>query len=154
LQIASAEAHGPKRELSLQDRCTKERSVLLPAEQFGKSKACLELRSPTELAKPQPRGTINIRRQNNKFIMDNNPHPISTSEWKEIVGVPAVRNAWGLEADTDPDEFASVVYGAKFNFISGGPGYAGDLYVLQGDAITEVPPMVLRRDREGRLIVC
>lgn len=47
-----------------------------------------------------------------------------------------------------------IVYGAKFNFISGGPGYVGDLYLLQGNAITEVPPMVLRRDREGRLIVC
>jgi hypothetical protein len=86
--------------------------------------------------------------------MDNNPHPISAAEWEEIVRVPGVREAWGLEPDPDPLDFASIVYGAKFNFISGGPGYVGDLYLLQGDAITEVPPMIVRRDPEGRLFVC
>ena len=44
--------------------------------------------------------------------------------------------------------------GARFNFESGGPGYFGDLYVLQGDAITEAKPMVLRRDGAGHLIAC
>lgn len=85
--------------------------------------------------------------------MNNDPHPITEAEWKEIVALTAVRKAWGLEDDADPEEFASIVYAAKFNFISGGPGYVGDLYILQGDAITEVGPMVLRRDRGGRLIV-
>jgi len=86
--------------------------------------------------------------------MENKPLPITNAEWKEIVSVPAVREAWGLEDDADPAEFASVVYGAKFNFVSGSPGYVGDLYILQGDAITEVGPMVLRRDRTGGLVVC
>jgi hypothetical protein len=58
--------------------------------------------------------------------MDNNPHPIKENEWKEIVAVPAVRAAWGLDDDVEPLEFASVVYGARFNFISSGPGYVGD----------------------------
>ena len=65
-----------------------------------------------------------------------------------------VRDAWGLEDDPDPGEFASRVYGAKFDFMSGGPGYVGDIYVLQGDALSEVPPLVLKRDPEGHLIVC
>jgi len=86
--------------------------------------------------------------------MDNNPHSITAAEWQEIIDVPAVREAWGLEDEPDPAEFASNVYGAKFNFTSGGPGYVGDLYILQGDAITEVHPMILRRDRTGRLLVC
>jgi len=68
--------------------------------------------------------------------------------------MPAVREAWGLGDDPDPSEFASIVYGARFNFVSGGPGYVGDVYVLQGDALTEAPPLVLRRDRNGKLIVC
>jgi hypothetical protein len=86
--------------------------------------------------------------------MDNNPHSISEAEWKEIVSVQAIRDAWDLETDSDPLEFASRVYGARFNFISGGPGYVGDLYVIQGDAITEVPPVVLKRDHTGHLTTC
>lgn len=86
--------------------------------------------------------------------MDNQPKPISESEWAEIVSVPAVRVGWGLEEDPDPSEFASTVYGARFNFMSGSPGYVGDIYVLQGNALTEAPPMVLRRDPNGKLIVC
>ena len=86
--------------------------------------------------------------------MDNHPHAITNSEWKEIVTLPSVREAWGLEDGHDPLEFASVVYGAHYHYVSGGPGYIGDLYILQGDALTEATPMVLRRDREGRLIVC
>jgi len=86
--------------------------------------------------------------------MDNRPKTVSEAEWKEIVSLAAVREAWGLEDDPDPFEFASRVYGARFNFVSGGPGYVGDVYILQGDALTEVPPIVLRRDRDGQLIVC
>jgi hypothetical protein len=82
------------------------------------------------------------------------PHKISEREWQEIAAFEPVRQMWGLDDDADPIEFASTVYGAKFNFISGGPGYVGDLYILQGDALTEVPPIVLRRDETGGLIVC
>lgn len=86
--------------------------------------------------------------------MDNRPQTITEAEWTQIASLAAVREAWGLEDDPDPLEFASRVYGVRFNFISGGPGYVGDIYVLQGNALSEVPPMVLRRDRDGRLIVC
>jgi hypothetical protein len=85
---------------------------------------------------------------------DRNPHIISEAEWREIAAMPVVRDAWGFEDDTDPSEFASLVYGAKFHFVSGSPGYVGDIYVLQGDALTEVGPMVLRRDKQKQLIVC
>jgi hypothetical protein len=87
-------------------------------------------------------------------MLDQNPHIITEAEWQEISRFPAVRDAWGLDDDVDPLEFASCVYGAKFNFRSGSPGYVGDLYVLQGDALTEVRPIVLRRDNKGSLIVC
>lgn len=85
---------------------------------------------------------------------DRNPHNLTDAEWSEVAAIPAVREAWGLEEGRDPLEFASLVYGAKFQFVSGGPGYVGDIYILQGDALTEVAPMVLRRDGDGRLIVC
>ena len=34
---------------------------------------------------------------------------------------------------------------------SGGPGYVGELYILQGDAVGE-PPMVLTRDEVGTIV--
>ena len=89
----------------------------------------------------------------NEFIKDMTPHPLSREEWRQIVRVPAVCEAWGLEDDEEADEFAARVYAAKFTFSSGGPGYVGDLYILQGDALTEAPPMVLRRADDGTLLV-
>ena len=63
-----------------------------------------------------------------------------------------IRESWGLEEAQNPLDLATLAYGARFNFVSGSPGYVGDLYVLQGDAIAE--PMVLRRSENGNLIVC
>ena len=80
------------------------------------------------------------------------PKLISPEEWREIIAVPAVREAWGLADDVTPSEFAGSVYAAKFDFVSGSPGYIGDLYILQGDALTGYSPMVLRRD-DGTLAV-
>jgi hypothetical protein len=65
------------------------------------------------------------------------------------MAIPAVRDDWGLTDET-LEEFASSVYGVKFDFVSGGPGYFGDLYILQGDALTDVPPVVLIRE-DGQL---
>ena len=83
-----------------------------------------------------------------------NPQPIRPDEWRQIIAVPAVREAWGLEDDVKPSDFAGSVYAAKFDFVSGSPGYFGDLYILQGDALTGDPPMVLRRAGDGSLVVC
>jgi len=81
------------------------------------------------------------------------PHPLTHAEWKEIMAIPTVRDGWGLESDTTPSEFSSMVYGVKFKFVSGSPGYVGDLFILQGDALTDAPPMVFRRGVKGELIV-
>ena len=82
---------------------------------------------------------------------DTKPFPLTLAEWKEIMAIPTIREAWGLEKDTTPDEFASLVYAAKFKFVSGGPGYVGDLYILQGDG--GEAPIVLHRDGRGKLIL-
>ena len=74
------------------------------------------------------------------------------AEWQEIMRLPEIRDAWGIEDDETAEQFASVVYGAKFDFVSGGPGYFGDLYILQGDALTGDVPIVLIR-KEGALVL-
>jgi len=84
---------------------------------------------------------------------DTKPHTLSPGEWKEIMAVPVIRESWGIDDDTTHDEFSSRIYAAKFNFVSGSPGYVGDLFVLQGDVLTGDPPMVLYRDRRGNLIL-
>jgi len=86
------------------------------------------------------------------IMHDRNSHNLTEAEWKEIADLPVIRESWGLEESEDPLVFASYVYAAKFNFISGSPGYVGDVYIIQGDSLTE--PMVLRRDKDGHLIVC
>ena len=86
-------------------------------------------------------------------MRDTDPQLISPEEWREIIGLPAVREAWGLFEDTQPEEFAASVYGAKFDFVSGSPGYCGDLYILHGDALTEAGAMILGRDEKGKLTV-
>jgi len=85
--------------------------------------------------------------------MDTKPYELTLSEWKEILAVPTVREAWGVWSDETPEEFSSVVYAVKFRFHSGSPGYVGDLFILQGDHLTENAPMVLRRGDKGELVV-
>jgi hypothetical protein len=67
--------------------------------------------------------------------------------------IPAIRESWGVEDKTTIAEFSAQVYAAKFDFVSGSPGYVGGLFVLQGSFLTGDAPMVLRRDGDGALIL-
>jgi hypothetical protein len=80
----------------------------------------------------------------------NKPQGISSGEWKEIIQLPVIKESWGLDEKDTADQFADMVYGVKFDFMSGGPGYVGDLYIVLGDALGE--PLVLIR-KDGRLVV-
>jgi hypothetical protein len=80
----------------------------------------------------------------------NKPIEISLPEWKEIMQHPVIRDSWGIEEHESPEEFAAMVYGVKFEFVSGSPGYVGDLYIIQGDTLDGMPPRMLTR-RHGKL---
>ncbi len=71
------------------------------------------------------------------------PMHLSDSEWREIGAIPEVREGWGIGDDASVDDFRSQVYGVKFDYITGGPGYAGDLYIIQGDSLQ--PPLAFIR---------
>jgi hypothetical protein len=75
----------------------------------------------------------------------NKPEDIPLAEWREIMEVQEVKESWGLTDET-PEEFAANVYAVKFHFISGSPGYVGDLYIIQGDTLTGDAPFVLTRE--------
>ncbi len=81
----------------------------------------------------------------------NKPIELAPEEWEEISHHPYVRDAWGLQDET-PEAFAAMVYAVKFDFHSGSPGYVGDLYILQGDALTGYPPLVFIREN-GKLVL-
>jgi hypothetical protein len=84
---------------------------------------------------------------------DTRPHPVTSTEWREIMSIPIIRESWGIEDTMSISDFSSQVYAARFEFISGSPGYVGDLFILQGDTLTRDAPFVLRRDETGKLIV-
>jgi hypothetical protein len=84
---------------------------------------------------------------------DTKPFPLTLAEWKEIMAIPAIRESWGIEDDTTPADFAGEVYAAKFNFVSGSPGYVGDLFILQGSHLTGDAPFVLQRGEGGKLTI-
>jgi len=84
-------------------------------------------------------------------MVDMNPHPLTSAEWREIMRIPLIRELWGLSEDATPEEFSSLVYAAKFHFFSGSPGYVGEPFILQGDHLTGDPPILLRRDQNGEL---
>ena len=85
--------------------------------------------------------------------MKTEPITISDKEWEEITSVPEVLAAWGWTKDEmTVQAFKSVVYGVKYDFVSGGPGYVGDLFILLGDALTE-PMTLIRHTDTQKLIV-
>jgi len=81
----------------------------------------------------------------------NKPEELSITEWKELMQLSVVREAWGIEDDQTPEQFSDMAYGVKFKFSSGmAPGYIGDLYILSGDALGE--PMTFIREN-GNLVL-
>jgi hypothetical protein len=69
-------------------------------------------------------------------MADMKPHTLTSTEWREIMAAPVVRESWGIDDEMTIGEFSSLVYAAKFRFVSGSPGYVGDLFILQGDVLT------------------
>jgi hypothetical protein len=90
--------------------------------------------------------TVNYKPAREPIFQMNKPLEISLAEWKEIMQMPEIRESWGIENET-PEQFAEMVYGVKFKFTSGSPGYIGDIYILQGDALTGDAPFVLLRQK-------
>jgi hypothetical protein len=75
----------------------------------------------------------------------NDPRPITPVEWREIMDLSGLGDAWGVTSDDSPELCASVAHGACFDFMSSPPGYYGALYVVIGDEIDL--PFVLIRDK-------
>lgn len=87
--------------------------------------------------------------------MSTQPLEIGRAEWDEIGALEAVRQSWGIDDSENFADFATDnIYGVKFHFHSGSPGYAGDLFLLQGDTLAGDPPLMIIRDQSGALDLC
>ena len=82
---------------------------------------------------------------------DNNPVFMAPSDWKELFAIQHIKDMWGIEPHETWEMWKSVVYVSKFDFISGSPGYVGDMFLIMGDHLTG-PPLCIIRDRESQLL--
>jgi len=85
--------------------------------------------------------------------MNSDPSSLSAMEWQEIAMIPAVQQAWGLDAEKRNAlgaELQAMAFGAKFDFVSGGPGYVGELFTIYGDSLCE--PMTLTRNQSTKAL--
>jgi hypothetical protein len=82
--------------------------------------------------------------------MNYKPKAITKDEWREIAAVQEVREGWGIESEEDSENVRAGIYAAKFEeYMTDGPGYAGELYVLIG-GVPETPVVIIRR--KGQLV--
>lgn len=82
-----------------------------------------------------------------------NPHPLSERDWTELASIQVVADSFGLDAEPTEvrgSQLARAAYGVRFDFVSGSPGYVGDMYIVHGDYLS-APPLVFTRDGSGRL---
>lgn len=88
-------------------------------------------------------------------MRNNKPRSLTDQEWVEVYQQPDVRTFWGLADETGftVDDWKASIYAVHFDFVSGSPGYVGDLYLIHGDYLADVPPAALVRDDNGSLRV-
>jgi len=83
--------------------------------------------------------------------MNTKPKALTSQEIREIAALKDIQQMWGAENAAEMEELLdSNVYAVKFDYQSGGPGYIGDYFILQGDALGE--PLELVRSKDGAIV--
>ncbi len=82
--------------------------------------------------------------------MNNKPMGLTKDEIKEIATIEGIQQMWGASNAAEMAKMLDTeVYAVKFHYQSGGPGYVGDYFILQGDALGE--PLELIRTKNGAI---
>ena len=77
--------------------------------------------------------------------MDNKPKALTDDEINEIAAIEDIREMWGAETPADMAlRLRHDIYAVRFDFISGGPGYVGDLFILIDEP--ETPLILIRKN--------
>jgi hypothetical protein len=70
--------------------------------------------------------------------MDSKPKTLTNDEINEIAARRDIQEMWGAEGINEMvGILRDTAYAVKFDFMSGGPGYVGDLCLLFGDTPDE-----------------
>ena len=79
--------------------------------------------------------------------MNNKPSALTSQEIKEIGAIEDIQQMWGAENAAEMEELLNnTVYAVKFDYQSGSPGYVGDYFILQGDALGEALELIRSKD--------
>lgn len=105
---------------------------------------------PQEIAQFQFCGKINPLI---KHDMKNQPIALSESERREIAALEDVQDMFGSETTDEMAELLRDIYMVKFNFVSGSPGYVGELFLVQTDHLTGDAPLQIIRDKDRKVVL-
>ncbi len=83
-------------------------------------------------------------------MSSNAPIELTSKEWDELADIEFVRESWGLGTGERGAALALNAYAARFDFVSGSPGFCGDVFMVIGDYLSAAP-LVFIRDERGRL---
>jgi hypothetical protein len=84
--------------------------------------------------------------------MENRPLELSEADFDALAQISEIRQLWGAESvEHMRNVLKDHVYSVKFDYVSGSPGYCGDLYILMGDYLQ--PPVVVTRNYHNKLHV-
>ena len=88
-------------------------------------------------------------------MSDKRPEALTDGEWVELHRHPAIRELWAMHDEhcATVEDWKSVVYAVRFDFMSGSPGYCGDVFILQGDHLTGAAPIVVTRNQDRSLSI-
>jgi hypothetical protein len=86
--------------------------------------------------------------------MNNTPNSLSDQEINELSALDVLREMWGAE---DADEMKLLlkhdIYGVRFAYLSAtAPGYQGDYFILQGDALGEPVGLIRGEDHKLKIV--
>jgi hypothetical protein len=85
--------------------------------------------------------------------MNNKPISLTPEEMKEIAEIEDIREMWGANSIADMERILDQeAYAVKFNYHSGSPGYVGDYFILQGDALGEAIELFRGKDKKLMII--
>jgi hypothetical protein len=84
--------------------------------------------------------------------MTNKPLALMGNELKELAAHPGLQEMWGADNSAEMETILRHIYTVKFEFVSGGPGYVGDLFLIHGDVLDSTIPVVrFFRNRDNNL---
>lgn len=74
--------------------------------------------------------------------MSNQPLALPKDEIHELAAHPGLHQMWGATSSEEMEDILRQIYTVEFQFMSGSPGYVGNLFIIHGDALDASIPVV------------